>query len=178
MKIDNRQQLLIVLTIAAAALFAGDRLVLEPMAGWWKARSATITELRRQVNDGKRLLQREAAIRSRWDGMRTNTLPNNTSLAEEQVFKAFYSWERESGVSITDTTPQWKSDTDDYMTLNCRVEASGSLETLSRFLYDIEKGPMALKLESVELNTHDNNGQQLTLGLQVSGLALVSKQKP
>ena len=178
MKIDNRQQLLIVLTIAVAALFVGDRLVLEPMAGWWKARSATITELRRQVNDGKRLLQREAAIRSRWDGMRTNTLPNNTSLAEEQVFKAFYGWERESGVSITDTTPQWKNDTDDYMTLNCRVEASGSLETLSRFLYDTEKGPMALKLESVELNTHDNNGQQLTLGLQVSGLALVSKQKP
>jgi Tfp pilus assembly protein PilO len=178
MKIENRQQWLIVLTIAAMALLIGDRVVLGPMAHWWKTRAATITELRHQVKEGKLLIQREAAIRSRWDLMRTNTLPNNTSLAEEQVFKAFYGWERESGVSITDTTPQWKNDTDDYLTLNCRVEASGTLATLSRFLYDIEKGPLALKLDSVELSSRDNTGQQLILSLQVSGLALVSQTQP
>jgi len=61
------------------------------------------------------------------------------------------------------------------MTLNCRVEASGSLGTLSQFLYRIEKGPAALKLDSVELSAHDNTGQQLTLGLQISGLALISQ---
>ena len=178
MKINNRQQWLVVLAIAAAALLVGDRVVLEPMAHWWKTRAATITELRRQVKEGKLLIQREAAIRDRWNLMRTNTLPANTSLAEEQVFKAFYGWERESGVSITDTTPQWKNDTDDYLTLNCRVEASGTLETLSRFLYDLEKGPLALKLDSVELSSRDNTGQQLILSLQVSGLALVSKSNP
>jgi len=55
------------------------------------------------------------------------------------------------------------------------VEASGNLGTLSRFLYDIEKDPMALKLESVELSTRDNTGQQLTLDLQISGLVLGSQ---
>ena len=69
--------------------------------------------------------------------------------------------------------PQWKNDSTNYMTLNCRVEASGNLGTLSQFIYDIEKGPMALKLDSVELSAHDNTGQQLTLDLQISGLALL-----
>ena len=55
------------------------------------------------------------------------------------------------------------------------MEASGNLGTLSRFLYDIEKDPMALKLESVELSTRDNTGQQLTLDLQISGLVLGSQ---
>ena len=32
MKIENRQQFLVVLTIAVAALFVGDRLVFEPLA--------------------------------------------------------------------------------------------------------------------------------------------------
>ena len=68
--------------------------------------------------------------------------------------------------------PQWKNDSTNYMTLNCRVEAAGDLGTLSQFLYDIEKGPMALKLESVDLSARDDTGQQLTLGLQISGLAL------
>ena len=35
-------------------------------------------------------------------------------------------------------TPQWKSDSDDYMTLVCRVDASGTLWRLSRFIYDLE----------------------------------------
>jgi hypothetical protein len=48
---------------------------------------------------------------------------------------------------------------------------------LSQFLYDIERGPMALKLDSVELSAHSDNGQILTLGLQISGLALTSQTK-
>jgi hypothetical protein len=48
---------------------------------------------------------------------------------------------------------------------------------VSRFLYDIEKGPLGLKLESVDINSRDNTGKQLTLGLQVSGLVLTSEGK-
>jgi hypothetical protein len=73
--------------------------------------------------------------------------------------------------------PLGKNDSTNYMTLNYRVEASGSLGTLSQFLYNIEKGPVALKLDSVELSAHDNSGQQLTLGLQISGLALLQSTK-
>ena len=57
-----------------------------------------------------------------------------------------------------------------------RVEASGNLATLSRFLYEIEKSPMALKLDSVEITARDKDGQQLALGLQVSGLVLNSPE--
>ena len=92
MKIKNRQQFLVVLTIAVAGLFVGERLLYEPLANWWTARSQMIAALRKQVNDGKLLLQREDAIRSHWDQMRTNTLPADTSLAEQQVLKALDNW--------------------------------------------------------------------------------------
>jgi hypothetical protein len=36
---------------------------------------------------------------------------------------------------------------------------------------------MALKLELVELSSHDTEGQQLLLGLQVSGLILTPASK-
>ncbi len=175
MKIENRQQLLIVLTVALGVLYAADQIVLEPLIGWWKARAQTVAQLRTQVHDGKQLIQRESGLRSRWDQMRTNTLPNNASLAEQQILKAFDNWSRESGADVNGIMPQWKNDSDDYITLNCRVEASGDLGTLSRFIYDIEKGPMGLKLESVEFSTRDNNGQQLTLNLQISGLVLLAQ---
>lgn len=173
MKIENRQQLLIVLTVAVGVLYAADQLAIEPLIGWWKTRAKAVAALRTQVHDGRLLIQREAGLRSRWDNMRTNTLPANASLAEQQMLKAFDNWSRESGASINGITPQWNNDPSlDYLTLNCRVEAAGDLGTLSRFLYDIEKDPMALKLESAELTARDNTGQQLTLDLQISGLVL------
>jgi hypothetical protein len=177
MKIDNRQQVLLVLTIAAVALLAGDKLILSPLTNVWKERAKEIAGLRAQVANGSLLIKREQAIRSRWDQMRTNTLPNNQSLAQEQVLKALVNWSQESGAGINGTAPQWKNDADEYKTLVCRVDASGTLWTLSRFLFDIEKGPMALKVESLDLSSHDNNGQQLTLGLQISGLVLTPPGK-
>jgi Tfp pilus assembly protein PilO len=177
MKIENRQQFLIVLVAIAAGLFLGDNLIYEPMAKWWSARQQRIVELRKKVSEGNLLIRRDAALRGRWNDWRANALPGNTSQAEQQLFKSLDNWSRETGVAISGIMPQWKNDSDDYMTLNCRVEAAGNLETLSRFLFDIEKDPMALKVDSVELSAKDNTGQQLTLGLQISGLVLNSQVK-
>src|SRR5437867_1708393 len=149
MRIKNRQQMLALAAIGLVALFAGDKLVLSPLFRSWAARGAQIAELRKQIDEGGRLLLREQSIRSRWDQMRTNTLPKDPSLAEQRVLKAFDRWSQESRVSITSLTPQWKRDADDFMTLQCRLDASGNLATLSRFLYDLEKDPVALQLESV-----------------------------
>jgi Tfp pilus assembly protein PilO len=174
-KIENRQQLLAIVAVGAVALLAADRLVVTPLTKLWKARSASIAQLRKQIETGSSLLQREVVIRHRWEQMRDNTLPNNPSLAEQQLLRAFDSWSQRSRVSITSIMPQWKLDADDYKTLQCRVDAAGDLESLSQFLYNVERDPMALKVESVELTARDNNGRQLTLAMQLSGLVLTPK---
>jgi len=172
MNISNRQQLLAIMAIAVIALWIGDKVVFSPLTGLWKDRVKQIDELRKSVNQGNLLLERERSIRNRWAGMRTNTLPNNTSAAENLVLKAFDRWSQESRISVTSIKPQWKHNADEYMTLECRVDAFGSLSTLTRFLYDVEKDPLALKVDAVEITTRDNEGQQLSLALQVSGLLL------
>jgi hypothetical protein len=172
MRISQRQQLLAVLAISGLGLLIADWLVFTPLAHLWQARSKQVAELRQEIAQGSSLLQREHPIRHRWDEMRTNTLTNNPSLAEQQMLKAVDTWSQQSRVSVTSITPQWKHDTDDYMTLECRVDAAGDLATLAQFLYAVEKGPMALKVVSAELSSHDTIGQQLSLALEVSGLIL------
>ena len=177
MKIDKRQKLLMVVAGTVLALLAADKLVLTPLTNLWKNRSKEVARLRTQVQEGGALVKREQTVRARWSQMQTNMLPDNPSLAQEQVLKALVTWSQESGVTINGTTPQWKTDTDAYKTLVCRVDASGTLWFLSRFLYDIEQGPMALKVESLDLGSRDNDGQQLTIALQISGLALTRSTK-
>lgn len=172
MEIKNRQQFLIVLTIAAAALFVGVNFIYTPLSGWWSTRAAEIKDLRGRVHDGNMLIHRELSVRNHWADMQTNALPANLSLAEQQLLRSFDGWARDSGAEITGIMPQWKNDATNYMTLDCRVEATGDLGMLSRFLYSIENSPTALRVDSVELGAHDNAGQQLTLALEIDGLAL------
>ena len=177
MTIKNRQEFLVMLTIAAVGLFVAVNFIFAPLQSWWSERQTQVRQLREQVKDGNQLIKREARIHSRWDDMRANALPANSSQAEQQFLKAVDTWSRDSGVAITSLMPQWKNDSTNYMTLTCRVETSGDLGTLSQFLYDLEKGPMALRLDSVELGLHANNNQQMTLGLELNGLALVPHDK-
>ena len=172
MKIKNRQQLLMIAAVAVVGLFVADKLLISPLTQWWKDRSKAITDLRERVTRGKNMIDRERALRATWERMRTNTLPTDESFAEEQVLKAFRKWERDSRVTITSISPQAKHDSDEYTTIQCRIEASGTIDNMNHFLYDMEKDPMALKLELVELSSHDTEGQQLLLGLQVSGQIL------
>jgi hypothetical protein len=175
MKIKNRQQLLMIGAAAVLTLLFLDRVVITRLTDWWKGRSKAIAELNERVTRGKNMIDREQALHTTWERMRTNTLPADESFAEEQVLKALRKWERDSRVTITSISPQAKHDSEEYATIQCRVEASGTIDNMNHFLYDLEKDPMALKLELVELSSHDTEGQQLLLGLQVSGLILTPK---
>ena len=64
------------------------------------------------------------------------------------------------------------------MTLECRIDALGSMPALTRFLYEVEKDPLALKVESMDITARDNDGQQLSLALQISGLLLNPPPQP
>src|SRR5579864_426215 len=171
-QIKNRQQLLLFVTIGAVALFAADALVRAPLMNLWSARAARVTALRTQVARGRMLVQRERGIRDHWQDMQRRALTNNTSAAEQQVFRAIDSWAHDTGVIVNAVTPQWKHDSDDYITYECRVDASGDINRLSRFLYRAEREPLALKMEAVELSARDKDGQQLSLALQFNGLVL------
>jgi len=176
-KIKNRQEFLVVLTIAAFALLVGVNFILEPLGGWWSARQTQIKELRTKVTEGQQLIRRESGIRSRWEEMSVNALPANTSLAEQKLLTAVDGWSRSSGAEVTSLMPQWKNESTNYLTLTCRVETAGNLGTLSRFLYDLERGPLALRLDSLELTARDKEGQQMTLSTEINGLALVQPEK-
>jgi hypothetical protein len=178
--IKNRQQMLVIVASTVIALFAGDRLVLSPLTTAWKTRAVRIAKLRKQVDDGERLRQREKVLRSRWEEMSRRTLTNDTSAAEQQVFNTIDRCAQNSGVIITAITPQSnqsKHDTDEYTTYECRADVTGDLSRLCRFLYSVEREPMALKLELVEFGARDKEGQQLSLGLQLSGLILNSSAR-
>jgi len=168
MKIENRQQVLAAVAITVVALLLLDRIVFTPMTKSWKERSEQIASLQKDITQGRALIDRAAQTRAHWDQMKTNALSADT--AERVLIDAFQRWSRESGASVSSIQPQWKPTDEDYTTLECRANISGAVGSLAKFIYNIEKDAIALRIEELEITSKDDNGQNLSLGLQVSGL--------
>ena len=172
MNLNKRQQLLAILAIVAVGLFVADKLVFTPLTNNWRARAERITKLKAQFAEGTETLKHETSWREQWDRMRTNTLAQAKPEAESQILKAFERWSQQGGVSVSSIRPQWKEAEDDYKTLECRADLAGGLPAISRFLFQIERDPLGVKVDSMELTTKDNEGAQLALVVQISGLLL------
>jgi Tfp pilus assembly protein PilO len=170
-QIKNRQQLLVIGAIAIVALFAADKIIFTPLGNFWSARSKEIQKLETDVRNARSLALQEQSLRARWAEMRRNTLPDDQSTAEQQMLHSLERWSRETGLKVTSINPQ-RHDGDDYSTLQCRLEGTGGINNLAQFLYAMEKDPMALRFENIEISSHDAEGQVLSIGLQVSGLIL------
>lgn len=177
MQIKNRQQMLVIVAAVVFGLLVADKLVITPLTKAWKTRAERIADLRKKVDDGVKLIEREQVLNDRWAQMRTNALPKEQSRAEQQVLNAFDKWSQDARISVNSVTPQWRRDRDDLLTLQCRVDAAGSIGTLAKFLYNVERDPMALRIESLEIAARDKDGQNLSLGLQISGLVLNGEEK-
>ena len=174
MQIKNRQQLLIIVTVAAVVLFAGDAIIVEPLIKTWKARQVAIQKLRTDIATGKRLMKHEKEDQVLWEARQHRTLTNDVTMAAQQVSDAIERWQQQSLATLSGITPQWKpsNDKDKYSTYECHVDATGDIERLVHFVYCAETEPLALRIDSIDLSTKDKTGLQLTLGLQISGLIL------
>lgn len=181
MKIKNREKLLTIGAIAAVAILAGDRLVYSPLVRTWNDKKIRIAELNRSLTKGEGLLRSERSIRERWDDMKKRSLPADVSKAENDVLQAVVRWQQESQIGLTSIKPQWKRTDEDFATLECRADAGGaaggSIEAVSRFLYELEKDPLALKIEGVEITSRDTAGQQISLAVRFSGLQLAREER-
>jgi hypothetical protein len=172
MEIKNREKLLLIATGACLVLLILNWLVISPLTASWHHRSDRIAALRKSLDDGAMLLRREDSIRGHWDRMSTNALSSAPTVAERQLFDAFDGWVRSSGVTEGSFKPQLKPTDDNYSVMECHAEVTGSYGTVIRFLYDLEKDPMGLQVEGVELTARDDAGQQISLGIDLSGLLL------
>jgi len=169
----NRQRWLLLIAGAGLLLLVLDRLVFTPLGRTWQAHQTEIIQLRAAVARGQSLLERADQTRRTWAEMQSGAMPKDAAQSEQDLVAAFDRWGRASNVELSSIKPQWKRGAGDrYSLLECRVDATGSLPALSRFIYELEQSPLALRVDSVEFGARDDRGQKLALSLVITGLRL------
>jgi hypothetical protein len=172
METKNREKVLAIAAAAAAGLWLLNLIVITPLTQSWHNRSDHIRDLQKKISEGAMLIRRQATVRDRWDYMRTNALASTATLAEGQMFTAFDRWVNQSAVTEGSFRPQLHETDDGYSTIDCKADVSGNIDTVLSFLKKMEKDPLAIKIEALELTSKDDTGRQLTLSMDLSGLLL------
>ena len=172
----NREKLLMTLAAAVFGLLIADKAVVAPLTSSWKERAKKINYLTMDVTKGRQLVARERAIRERWQEMRSRALPASRSDSESAVLNRVDEWSRAARLKPSQILPRWTAE-DDHARLNCRLEATGEMEAVMRFIYDLDAELLALRVESFDLSTQDKQGRSLLLDLTLSGLELPAKEE-
>lgn len=176
MKTDQRQQLLLAGALAVVGFFAADKLLITPLTGLWKKNAARIVRLQQDIAEGNGLIRRERYTLQDWDKIRQNGLPRERAAAEAILQNAVDRWEQESRIKIAGRKFQERTFPDDeYSTIECNLDASGTIESMTRLLYAIEKDPLPVRMEDLKVTAKDNNGSELLVTLRISGLVILSK---
>src|SRR5262245_43718106 len=121
LNIQNRQQFLTILALLAVGLWVGNKLIFNPLTDSWASRRGRIAALKKSVAEGNQLIEREQALRDRWEMMRTNTLPPQISEAQAKVLRTLTQWAKDNRISLSSLNPQWKPG-EDYSALEVLVD--------------------------------------------------------
>ena len=158
-------------------LYLLDRVIITPALASWKDQGERLTRLRQEVQRGRQLIEREKSLRGRWEEMQRTDMPDDISVAENEVFQAIGRWTRDSHVNFTNLMPQWRAGEEGCETFECRASATGDQAKLGRLLYEIETDPLPAHVEDCELAARDAKGTQLTLTMRFSFVRLTEGGK-
>lgn len=171
----NREKLLMIAAAAVIGLFVLDKAVIGPLTNLWKDRAKEINYLTKDVTKGRQLVKREKMLRDRWEEMKMHALQEDRSASESEIFTSIDDWSRSARLKTSRIIPNWR-DEEDHSKLSFRVEATGDMEAVMRFLFDLDGGQLALRVESFDLASLDKRGRNLALDLTLSGLELPKEQ--
>lgn len=171
----KRETILLLVTAITLGALAFDRLLLTPAIAYYQETAEEIKALEENLMKGKILIDRERILRKTWAEMQRDDLPENISEAENMVLKPFDEWISDSNLELLSFKLSWNDADEEFTTLECNAVAQGTLEQVTRFLYQLETGPLPLNVENLEISDLNGNGSQLRLNMRFSGIRLLEE---
>lgn len=177
MALTNREQKIVIITVLALSVLIADRYILSPVFKMRSQISEQKQELQSQLNESLNLLKRAKLLRSRWKMMQESGLSYDIQKTENKVLRYIEKSSESSDLSLTSIQPDHLPAKEKFGTIELMVSGSGSMKSVTNFLWSIETADVPLKIESMQLSANNEDADVMSLHLKLSSIYLIESAR-
>lgn len=177
MALTNRERLIMILAGLAVAILIADRYVLGPIFEKRSQAAQLKQNLQADVEKAQSTLQRRKVIGKRWSQMQQDGLSGNIEVIEGLLFRRLEESSQRSRLLIDSIQPERLMKEGRIGQIEFMVSATGTMDAVTRFLWDIEMAEIPVKIDSLQLSSNNENATQMSLQLTLSSIYLIEEEK-
>jgi hypothetical protein len=102
----------------------------------------------------------------------------NDAEAESKIARALDEWSKETMLTLNSVKPERVASDKGLKEMTFVVAGMGTLESVSRFLWQIETTPIPIKVMDMQVGSTNETGQNMSMQLRLSALCLGARQQP
>jgi len=175
MVLSRREKYIAIITIVIIMILVADRYVATPFMDKMDQTAIEKQRLIVEMERAETLFERRSLMDRRWNDMVAGGLEGDAAKAESQVLHAIGNWSKENGLMLSSVKPDHKTGEDELYEIVFQVAGTGTMNSVSRFLFQIEKSTLPIRLTDVQLGSREEDGNDLSLQLRLSALYLSGK---
>jgi hypothetical protein len=171
MVLSKREQIILIMTVIAVGVFAGDKFVVTPITDKLEALDTQREQLKQELADADILFHKQRRLQETWEKLVAEGFRNGAE-AEGRILGVLNDWSGEVGLKVSSIRPERMPSDKDLQEMIFAFGGSGSLQAVAQLLWQIETSPLPIKIKSMTLGSSGDTGEQMSLTLGVSAVYL------
>jgi len=176
MVLSKRERIILIVTLACVGLFVVNKFLVEPVQTKLDELEAQRQQLLGDLNEGDLLIGNHRRMQEKWKAMLYDGLRNDME-AESRVLGALREWSSAARLALSSIKPERVSSDRGLQEMIFTVAGRGTLDSVARFLWQIETSALPVKIKDMQLGSSSESGDSMSLQLHLSALYLQTQKK-
>lgn len=176
MGLSKRERVILIAAIVCVGLFVSVKFIIDPVQAKRDELESQRQQLLGDLNEAELLIGNHVRMRRKWNEMLSDGLRNDTE-AESRILAALREWSGAANMALSSIRPERISSNRGLQEMIFTVAGRGSLESVARFLWQIETAALPVKIKDMQLGSSSEAGDSMSLQLHLSALYLGAQKK-
>ncbi len=174
MALTKREQYILFITVICVGLFLGDRYILSPVLAVRSQTKGLKSQLQVDLTKANSTLSLKNRLKDRWGQMQETGLSNDASKTESLVLRYLDDRSKKHYLKLSSVQPERLRQKSDLQEIDFTVSGIGDMESICRFLLDIETANVPLKIKTLQLGSRDEDGKEMSVQLKLSSIYIAA----
>jgi Tfp pilus assembly protein PilO len=177
MAFTKREHLIILITAIAVILLVADKYCLSPMLDHYSQRKQNMEKLRTELQQSMAAIDRKNILQKQWDRMKESGLTEDSEQMESSVLRYVKDSSLKNNIILSSVQPDRVSVSHDVEEMEFIVSGSGSMDSITKFLWDMETMNFPIKIKTFQLGSNDESARQMSLQVKLSSICISLQNK-